>query len=385
MVRHSSRIELSLPALKNNIRFIRKRIGDHPELCCVVKANAYGHGTEAYIPMLEKAGVNYFAVASSFEAEAVHKVASSESKILIMGILYTQDLEWAIGNGIEFYAFHYDMVANALKVAQKLNRKAKIHLEVETGCNRTGLSENEFIKSLDLMKQQPDYLSFYGLCTHFAGIESLSNHFRTNRQYLVFKDFIKLCEKKGVKPKLKHIACSAAAIAFPDTAMDMVRVGIAQYGFWPSPDIYNMYIMEREKRREQPLKRVITWKTDIMDIKEVRKDEFIGYGTAYQAYQDMRVAVLPLGYSNGYARSLSNKGFVLIQGKKAPIVGLINMNLFMVDITHIPEAQINDEVVLIGKQKNNTISVSSFSNFSNQLNNELISRLPAAIPRIMVS
>ena len=121
-----------------------------------------------------------------------------------------------------------------------------------------------------------------------------------------------------------------------------------------------------------------------MDIKHVRAGEFIGYGTAFQAVHDMTIAVLPLGYSNGYSRGLSNKGYVLIRGKKAPIVGLINMNLFMVDISHIPDVAVNDEVVLLGKQKNNVIRVSSFTNRTQLLNNELLSRLPSAIPRKIV-
>jgi alanine racemase len=133
------------------------------------------------------------------------------------------------------------------------------------------------------------------------------------------------------------------------------------------------------------MKRVFSWKTDVMDIRVVDQGEFIGYGTAFQATHEMKIAVLPLGYSNGYPRALSNRGQVLIHGKKAPIVGLINMNLFMVDTTHIPDVQVGDEVVLIGRQKNNVINVSSFTNVTQLLNNEMMSRLPAAIPRTVVS
>jgi alanine racemase len=185
-----------------------------------------------------------------------------------------------------------------------------------------------------------------------------------------------------MEPENFHLACSAAALAWPETLHDMVRIGVTQYGFWPSPEIYYHHLQETGKRKDSPLKRVLTWKTNVMEIKKVKKGEFIGYGTAYQAYRDMTIAVLPLGYGNGYSRSLSNKGFVLIRGRKAPIVGLINMNLFMVDITHFKEVETNDEVVLIGKQKNNKITVGSFSNSSQQINNEMLARLPAAIPRI---
>jgi len=150
---------------------------------------------------------------------------------------------------------------------------------------------------------------------------------------------------------------------------------------WPSPDIYNLHLQQTGKVKDSPLKRVLTWKTDIMHIKEIKKDEFIGYGTSFQAPKDMKVALLPIGYSNGYPRTLSNKGEVLVRGKKAPVVGLINMNVFMVDVSHIRDAQTGDEVILIGRQKGHTISIRSFSEFTNAINNELVSRLPAAIPR----
>lgn len=121
-------------------------------------------------------------------------------------------------------------------------------------------------------------------------------------------------------PKIRHIACSAAALAYPDTVYDMVRIGVAQYGFWPSPDIYFMHLQETGKSSNGSLKRLFTWKTDVMDIREVDAGEFIGYGTAYQATQDMKVAVMPLGYSNGYPRAQSNRGHVLIKGKRHPLL-----------------------------------------------------------------
>jgi alanine racemase len=231
------------------------------------------------------------------------------------------------------------------------------------------------------MKKNREFLEFEGLCTHFGGAESLSNQFKIKSQHEKYKNFLKQCKAKSYMPKMRHIACSAAALAFKDTVYDMVRIGVAQYGFWPSPDIYYLHLQEVNKTTDITLKRIFTWKTDIMDIREVKAGEFVGYGTAFQATQDMKVAVLPLGYSNGYPRALSNQGQVLIAGKKAPVVGLINMNLFMVDVSHIENVQVNDEVVLIGRQKNNIINIQSFTNFTQLVNNELLSRLPAAIPR----
>ena len=381
MARHSSRIELSQSALKQNINFIRKKIGDKAIISSVVKANAFGHGIETFVPMAEKAGIHHFSVASSFEAREVSQVCSADSRIMVMGILYDEDLEWVIQHEIEFFVFDIPRLKKVREIAEKLGIKARIHLEVETGGNRTGLERSRLEDALALIKNSQEYLQFEGFCTHFAGIESLSNQFRIVQQQQTFNELSKVVEKAGLTPKLYHTACSAAALAFPDTVMDLVRIGTAQYGMWPSPDIYNLHLHQTGKSKDAPLKRVLTWKTNIMHTKEVEKGDYVGYGTNYQSKNKMRIAVLPLGYSNGYPRALSNKGVVLIRGKKAPVVGLINMNVFMVDISHIPEADVGDEVVLIGRMMKQVIGIRSFTEVTNAINNELVSRLPAAIPR----
>lgn len=385
MVKHSSRIHLKQSALKNNINFIRKKIGDGSKISSVVKANAYGHGIKTFVPMAEKCGIDHFSTASAFEAEEVLEACGPKSKIMIMGILYDEDISWAVEKGIEFYVFNYNRLPKVLAAAIKADKPAHVHIEVETGANRTGMQENEFYKTLVFLKKHRQHIVFQGLCTHFGGAETLSNLFKIEAQHKKYKAFLKECKSKKIWPVVRHIACSAAALAFKDTVYDMVRIGVAQYGFWPSPDIYYLHLQQSDKKSDgRSLQRVFSWKTDIMDIRSVKSGEFIGYGTAYQATHTMRIAVIPLGYSNGYPRAMSNRGNVLIQGKKAPIVGLINMNLFMVDITHINNTYVGDEVVLVGRQQKNVINIASFTNFTQLLNNEMLSRLPAAIPRYTV-
>jgi alanine racemase len=383
-VKHSSRVELSQSALKKNINFIRKKIGDHPRISSVVKANAYGHGIPQMVEMLEKCGVNHFSVASAFEAEEVLDHCSPSSQIMIMGILYDEDVAWAVQHNISFFVFTVERLKLALEKAKLLGKKALIHLELETGTNRTGMTEATFKQAISFMKKNQDYLQFEGVCTHLGGAESMSNYFKIEQQKTLFEKYLKLLRKAKFMPNCIHMACSAAALVMPDTIYDMVRVGVATYGFWPSQEIYFQHLQDVNKKKDAPLRRVISWKTDVMDLKFVPKGDFIGYGTSFQATQDMKIAVLPLGYSNGYPRGQSNNGYVLINGKKAPVCGLINMNLFMVDITHIPNVHIGDEVVLLGKQKHSAINVSSFTNFTQLLNNEMLSRLPTAIPRMMV-
>ncbi len=383
-VRHSSRIELSQKVLRKNITFLKKKLGAHPRLSCVVKANAYGHGIDPMVPMLEKCGVNHFSVASAFEAEEVLEVCSPNSTIMIMGILYDEDIPWAIENEIEFYIFDTERLVTVRDIARSLGKPALLHLEVETGTNRTGMTEMHFPYALSFLKENKAELVFQGMCTHLGGAESLSNKFKMEQQIERYKTYLAECDRQDYRPTYRHIACSAAVLAYPETHYDLVRVGVATYGFWPSRDIYFLHLQEVGKVKDAPMGRIITWKTDIMDIKIVPKGDFIGYGTTFQALRDMKIAVLPLGYSNGYPRDLSNRGQVLIRGKRAPIVGLINMNLFMVDVTHIKEVGIGDEVVLLGKQKNNVIKVAAFTDVANLLNNEMLSRLPTAIPRKVV-
>ena len=242
MVRHSSRIELSQSSLTGNINFIRKKVGKDVRISAVVKANAYGHGIHQFVKMAEKAGVNHFATASAFEAEEVLEAKSASSDVMIMGILYDEDIPWAIDHGIEFYVFNYERLPKVLSVAKESGNQAKIHLEVETGANRTGISPKDFGKSVSFIKKHKHHLIFQGLCTHFGGAESLSNQFKITTQLKRFKEALKECKKKNCIPKIRHIACSAAALAYPETVYDMVRIGVAQYGFWPSPDIYYMRV-----------------------------------------------------------------------------------------------------------------------------------------------
>lgn len=385
MVQNSSRIELSQSALRTNLAFIRQRVGAHPTISMVVKANAYGHGLDPMVTMARRCGIDHFSVASGREGELVREVGGPDCRVMVMGILSDEDLPWAVDQGVEFFVFDLPRLRKAEEVARELGKPALIHLEMETGGNRTGLDEADLPEACRILRRAAPHLRFVGLCTHLAGAESLAMKFRIERQLRKFDEAQRAVLKRGLSAECLHSASSAASLAMPEkAAFDLVRVGIASYGLFPSTDIYNLHLMRVNKARDNPLRRVLTWKTEIMHVKTVRRDEFIGYGTAYQAERDMRIAVIPLGYANGYPRETSNKGHVLIRGHKAPVVGLINMNLFMVDVSRIPQASVGDVVVLIGRQKNNVIPISSFSEFSSALNTEFVCRLPTTIPRVVV-
>ena len=380
---HTSSIEISRSALKKNLEYLRKEIGEGVRFSSVVKGNAYGHGIELYVPLAEEFGIDHFSVFSANEALRVTKVGNGQSQIMIMGMLDNEELEWAIMNGIEFFVFEMDRLEKALEISKKTGTPAKVHIEVETGMNRTGFESGELTKVLKMMKNEPFHLSMEGLCTHFAGAESIANYYRLKKQFAQYNRLKKRFAKHDLIPKSYHTACSAAAMRYPKSRLDLVRVGILQYGFFPSREVLIEHLTKK-KIKDYPLSRLISWKTKVMDIKRVKTGDFIGYGTSYFANSDMIVASVPVGYGHGFSRSLSNQGRVLIRGSRAGVVGTVNMNMVLVDVSNIEGVKKGDEVVLIGRQGELELSVSSFSEFSELVNYELLTRLPADIPRRIV-
>ena len=380
----TSQIELDYQALKSNLNYIKKLLAKDVKYSSVVKGNAYGHGIHEFVPMLEAAGVNHFSVFSADEAFAVANSTLSRADIMIMGYIENEELEWAIQNDISFFVFEVDRLHAAINMAKKLDKRARIHIELETGLNRTGFDQPTLTKVIELIKSNEQYLFIEGDCTHYAGAENISNHYRVSSQIDRFEKLDKWLKSHGVVPKYNHTACSAASVRYPQTQMDMVRIGILQYGFWPSRETFIEHI-SGINRKDDPLKRVIKWSSKVMDVKEVVAGEYIGYGSTFMAPDNMKIATVPVGYCHGYSRSLSNQGRVLIRGTRLAVIGIVNMNLLIVDISEKPEIEKNDEVVLIGDQGESSITVASFGELSVQLNYELLTRLPRDIPRTVIN
>lgn len=376
----NSVIEINSIAHKENIAFLRNVFGEKTIISSVVKGNAYGHGLKEFVEMAFANGVTHFSVFDVEEAKIVFDTLENKVTILIMGFVADDDLEWVIKNQIEFFVFERYRLAKTSKIAKKLKQKAIVHIEVETGMNRTGFELRTVSKVAKYLIKEKENIYFKGLCTHYAGAESIANYFRVSKQIEVFKKVEEIFKSEGIQPKIRHSACSAASIAFPETRMDLVRIGIIQYGFWPSQEILVSYLNSK-KNKIDPLQRVISWKSEVMSIKRVKSGEFIGYGTSYIARDNMKIATIPLGYSHGYCRSLSNQGKVLINGQYCDVIGTVNMNMLTVNITEINNVKKGDEVVLIGNQKSLSLSVASFSDLSNMLNYELLSRISKTIPR----
>lgn len=386
---YSSQIELSKSAFRQNLRFLKKRFGPKVLFCSVIKGNAYGHGINVFVPMAEDSGVRHFAVFDADEALRAVKCRSQNSTVIVMGSIDDeQALEWAVENDVQFYVFDTERLHAGLQAARRVGRPARIHLEVETGLNRMGLEAEELDETIRVVKSNSKHLVIEGVSTHYAGAESIANYVRIQDQISRYREVCDRLVGEGVRIGLRHTACSAAALRYPETIMDMVRIGIAQYGFWPNKETEMDYYLRNQLAQSRPvprtLRRVLRWSSRVMNIKTIPRGEFIGYGTSYLTTRRERIASVPVGYFHGFSRSLSNLGRVLVHGRRAPVVGLVNMNMMMVDVTHIPRVQKGDEVVIIGKQKKGHIDVASFSDLTRYLNYEVLVRLPSEIPRVIV-
>lgn len=379
---YDSIITLSEKSVENNISFLLSKFGEKVKISAVVKANAYGHGIEQMVPVFVKYGIDHFSVFYYREAVRVYNCTSKPKSIMVMGWLCDEDIKDAIEKGIEFFVFSIERLNTAVKFAKELNRKAKIHIEAETGMNRSGLDFDDLDCAIDIIKQNISFVEVTGFCTHLAGAESISNHFRIQNQLKKYNEMFAHFEAKGLCTKYKHVANSAASFVYPETRMDMVRVGIMLYGFWSSTEVFIQYINNQNDRIDY-LKRILGWKSHIMSIKKVKSGEFVGYGISYLAQGDITTALVPVGYSMGYNRSLSNKGHVLIHGRRCNLIGVVNMNMIIIDITNIKNVEVGDIVVLIGKQGKLEMKVSSFSNLSDELNYEVLAHLSERITRVV--
>jgi len=271
-------------------------------------------------------------------------------------------------------------VVKANAYGHGIEQNANIHLEAETGMNRSGLNMDELNLSILMIKENAAYINVVGFCTHLAGAESISNHLRIQKQLKKYHKMLSILETNGIKPTYKHLANSAAAFIYPKARMDIVRIGIMLYGFWSSIEVFIQYINSKTNKTD-PLERILSWKSQIMSIKEVRCGEFISYGISYLAQTNMKTALIPIGYASGYSRSLSNKGRVLIQGQRCSVIGVVNMNMIIADISNVSNVVVGDEVVIIGKQDDLEIKVSAFSDISDQLNYEVLAHLSELIKR----
>lgn len=382
-----SRIEISRSALRRNLSLLRSLVGEGCRLSSVVKGNAYGHGISTVVPLAEEWGVRHFSVYQAQEAYEVRRASNAGSDVLVLGFQAPDELEWSVRHGVTFSVLDLAGLRAAMEAAGRVGRAAVVHLDLETGMNRTGLDGDDLESAIRHLRERPDLLQLDGVGTHFAGAESEGNHVRIQRQIERFRGGLDQLAAYGLRPRLRHTCGSAATFAYPESHENLVRVGIAQYGLWPSQETRMRHLIERgrERSNRDPLRRVMRWSTRIASVKEVGPAEFVGYGRSYLTTRPQKIACLPIGYGQGFPRSLGNLGFVLVRGMRAPVVGVVNMNLTTIDVTSIPDVAPGDEAVLIGKQGRKEITVGWFGDLSQMLNYEVLVRIPPDVPRHVVS
>jgi alanine racemase len=350
-------VEINRQALAQNVKRFKAHIGSDVRLAAVVKANAYGHGLlEASRVMLD-AGASWLAVNSIDEA-VVLRNAGVAAPVICLAYVPLALLEEAAELDVRPTIYNLETIERLAVIAQRLKQTVRVHIKVETGTNRQGVHGEELLQLARAVRRH-EYLQLEGLSTHYANIEDVTEHGFAELQLSRFLSACDLLERNGISIPIKHTACTAAAILFPNTLFNLVRVGIGLYGLWPSKETKISALQAGIALNE--LAPVMTWKTRIAQIKKIPSGATIGYGGTDLATQDTRIAVLPVGYYEGYDRRLSSIGYVLIHGRRAPVRGRVCMNMIMVDVTNIPEAALEDEAVLLGRQGGDSISAETLA------------------------
>jgi alanine racemase len=372
--------EISRDALDHNLKIFRNLVGKGVRLAPVVKSNAYGHGLVPCAQTFIKGKADGLCVNALYEAQSL-RTAGLECPIYVLGYIPLDDIEQAVDLDCRFVVYNLETVEKVALCAVKMQKKSWLHLKIETGTNRQGLTQEEAVQLAKRIVSSP-YLELEGVTMHFADIEDTTDHSFAREQLKKFTLCIQALADVGIHIPFKHCSNSAATILWPNTYLDLVRVGIGCYGMWPSKETLATAILEMRHRIE--LRPAITWKTKIAQIKKVPEGDFIGYGRTYQTTLSSKLAILPVGYYDGYDRKLSNLAYVLIHGRRAPIRGRICMNITMIDVTHIPDVSLEDEVVLLGRQGNQEISAEQMAQWIGTINYEITTRINERIPRILV-
>lgn len=372
-------VEVSRENLTHNVKTFRKLIGKDRILCPAVKSNAYGHGLMECAPVILEAGADWLGVNSLEEAQKLRE-RGIKTPVYIMGYVPNSRLTEAVKGDFRLVVYNEDTLNELAAICKKTNSRALTHLKLETGNNRQGVRKEELEKIIGIYRDHP-LLKLEGLATHFANIEDTIDHSYLDFQLDNFKKMLAIIKAMGFDPPYKHCANTAAAILFPKTYFNMARTGIGTYGLWPSNETL---ISARHEGVKVDLKPVMTWKTRIAQIKDVPEGDYVGYGCTFRTQRDSRIAILPVGYFEGYGRELSNLGYVLIDGKRSPVRGRVCMNMTMVDVTNIPDAKVEDEVVLLGSQKDEAISAEQVADWMKTINYEVVARIHESIKRILV-
>ncbi len=362
-------LEIDTLAVADNVRATRRRLQPGVRLIAVLKADAYGHGAETVARVVTQAGVDMLAVACLSEAQALRR-AGIDLPILILGYTPPWQARTALQYDVQLTVYDVDAARALNRAAADLHRQAPVHVKVDSGMGRLGLPPQDVPAFLRHLASLP-HLDVVGLFTHMA-IADEPEHPFTETQLQRFRDLLATLDEQDLRPRLVHAANTATLLSRPDAHFDAVRLGIGLYGLSPAPD----FPFPADYRP------ALTWKTTIAQVKTLPPHAPIGYGLTYRTSHEQTIAVIPVGYADGFRRAPRNWGYVLVRGQRAPLVGRVSMDQTTIDVSHIPGVRPGDEVVLIGRQGNECITADEVAARLGTINYEVISVILARVPRL---
>jgi len=365
--------EIDLDAVLFNFEQMSRNIPEETKIMAVVKADAYGHGAVPLAELLEPYDFLWGYAAATVDEAIELRRAGIQKPILILGYTFPECYAQIVKYDIRQTVFQMDMAEALSKEAVRQNKKAYLHIKLDTGMGRIGYqTAGEALRDTLRMKELP-LIELEGVFTHFANADTRNQEF-TIKQIEKYCQMVKTMEDAGVHFSLKHCANSAGIIELSEQKFDLVRAGIISFGMWPSDEV---------RRDTVQLKPILSLKSHVVYVKEVEPGTPVSYGSTWIAKEKRTIATVPVGYGDGYPRSLSNKGYVLIKGFRAPIVGRVCMDQLMVDVTEIPETiRTGDRVTLIGQDGDLSITAEELGDLSGRFNYELMCDLGNRIPRI---
>lgn len=364
--------KIDLDAAAYNMEQMKKRIGSGARLIAVIKTDGYGHGAVPLARMFEETDYVWGYAVASLDEGVVLRKHGIKKPILVLGCIFPDQYEEMIRYEIRATIYMEDMAREMADTARRAGKKAFFHIKVDTGMGRIGFPVSE--ESADIIERisrMPDVVT-EGMYTHFAKADETDKSY-TLEQHRKFMWMKEQMEKRGVEIPYYDCDNSAGIIDFPDMKHDLARAGISMYGLYPSDEV---------DQNAVDLKPVLSLISHVTFVKTVEPGTAISYGGTFVADKTMRVATIPVGYGDGYPRSLSNKGFVLIHGKRARILGRVCMDQFMVDVTDIPGVKFMDRVILAGEDGNDRIMVDELAGLSGRFNYEFVCCLGKRIPRV---
>lgn len=365
--------EVDLDAIWENMVHMKENIAENTKILAVIKTDGYGHGGVPIAKMLEQLDFMFGYAAATYEEAHVLREAGVKKPILILGYTFPYCYEELIREEIRPAVYRRDTVEELVAAAAKVGQKAKVHIKVDTGMGRIGITpDEEGLEFVRFLMGHPE-LEVEGIFTHFAKSDEEDKTSAYN-QLALFQNFIdRIQTELGLTIPVKHCANSAAILEMPQANMDMVRAGITTYGLYPSEEVSKDIV---------PLRAAMSLYSHIVYCKTIHAGQSVSYGGLFTAQKDTRVATIPVGYGDGYPRSLSGKGYVLIRGKKAPILGRVCMDQFMVDISEIPGVMEGDKVTLLGVDGTERITAEELGELSGRFNYEFVCDLGKRIPRV---